>query len=64
MERAIEAYLADLDILAHINNSISGSPAKDEVCNMNDAQKAAKQFGTIIYEITTTLSAEIAKFVI
>jgi len=55
MERAIEAYLVDLGILAHINNSISGSSEKDEVCNMNDAQKAAKQFGTISYEVTTVV---------
>ncbi len=37
---------------------------KDEVCIMNDAQKAAKQFGTISYEMTTALSVEILKVVI
>jgi len=37
---------------------------KDEVCIMNDAQKAAKQFGTISYEVTTALSADIPKEVI
>ena len=37
---------------------------KDEVCIMNDAQKAAKQFGTISYEVTTALSPEIPKEVI
>ena len=37
---------------------------KDEVCVMNDAQVAAKQFGTISYEITTALSTDIPKEVI
>jgi alanine racemase len=37
---------------------------KDEVCIMNDAQKAAKQFGTISYEVTTALSTDIPKEVI
>jgi alanine racemase len=37
---------------------------KDEVCIMDDAQVAAKQFETISYEITTALSADIQKIVI
>jgi len=37
---------------------------KEEVCLMDDAQKAAKQYGTISYEITTALSVTIAKEVI
>jgi alanine racemase len=34
---------------------------KEEVCVMNDAQAAAKQFGTISYEVTTALSSDISK---
>ena len=37
---------------------------KDEVCIMNDAQKAAKHFGTISYEMTTALSPDIERTVI
>ena len=37
---------------------------KDEVCIMDNAQVAAKQFGTISYEITTALSSDIEKIVI
>ena len=37
---------------------------KDEVCIMSDAQQAAKQFGTISYEMTTALSSEIERIVI
>jgi alanine racemase len=37
---------------------------KDEVCVMNDAQKAAKQFETISYEATTALNSEIEKIII
>ena len=37
---------------------------KDEVCVMNDAQEAAKQFGTISYETTTALAADIPKIII
>ena len=37
---------------------------KEEVCIMDDAKDAAKQFGTISYEVTTALSAEIEKKVI
>ncbi|MEA3419430.1 MAG: alanine racemase [Campylobacterota bacterium] len=37
---------------------------RDEVCIMNDAQKAAKHFGTISYEITTALSLDIEKTII
>ncbi|PHS41000.1 MAG: alanine racemase [Sulfurovum sp.] len=34
---------------------------KEEVCVMNDAQAAAKQFATISYEVTTSLSDSIPK---
>ena len=37
---------------------------KNEICIMDDAQKAAKQFDTISYEITTALSSDIKKIVI
>ena len=37
---------------------------KEVVCVMNDAQAAAKQFGTISYEVTTALSSELPKHVI
>lgn len=37
---------------------------REEVCVMNDAQVAAKQFGTISYEVTTALSVDIPKHVI
>ena len=43
---------------------ISLESAKEEVCVMNDAQAAAKQFGTISYEMTTALSTDIPKEVI
>jgi alanine racemase len=37
---------------------------KEEVCVMNDAQAAAKYFGTISYEVTTALSDIVPKQVI
>jgi alanine racemase len=37
---------------------------KDEVCVMNDAKEAAKQFGTISYEVTTALSSDIERKII
>jgi alanine racemase len=43
---------------------ISLESNKEEVCVMNDAQAAAKQLGTISYEITTALSVDIPKEVI
>jgi len=43
---------------------ISLASDKEEVCVMNDAQAAAKQFGTISYEVTTALSSELPKRVI
>ncbi|WP_373032484.1 alanine racemase [Sulfurovum sp.] len=54
-----------LPILGRVSmDFISLASEKEEVCVMNDAQAAAKQFGTISYEITTALSADIAKEVI
>ena len=43
---------------------ISVESDKEVVCVMNDAQVAAKQLETISYEVTTALSAELAKEVI
>ncbi len=43
---------------------ISLESEKEIVCVMNDAKTAAKQLGTISYEITTALSASIPKEVI
>ncbi len=54
-----------LPVLGRVSmDSISLESDKEEVCVMNDAQVAAKQFGTISYEITTALSVDIPKKVI
>jgi len=55
----------ELPILGRVSmDFISLASEKEEVCVMNDAQVAAKQLGTISYEITTALSVEIPKEVI
>ncbi len=52
----------NLPILGRVSmDFISLESDKEEVCVMSDAQEAAKQLGTISYEITTTLSVNIAK---
>jgi alanine racemase len=54
-----------LPVLGRVSmDSISLESEQEEVCVMNDAQAAAKQFGTISYEVTTALSADIPKEVI
>jgi len=54
-----------LPVLGRVSmDSISLESEKEEVCVMSDAQAAAKQFGTISYEVTTALSADIPKEVI
>jgi alanine racemase len=54
-----------LPVLGRVSmDSISLESEKEEVCVMSDAQAAAKQFGTISYEITTALSATLPKEVI
>ncbi len=54
-----------LPVLGRVSmDSISLASEKDEVCVMSDAQAAAKQFGTISYEITTALSAALPKEVV
>jgi len=51
-----------LPILGRVSmDSISLESDKEEVCVMSDAKVAAKQFKTISYEMTTALSADIAK---
>ncbi len=55
----------ELPILGRVSmDFISLASEKEEVCVMNDAQVAAKQLGTISYEITTALSVDIPKDVI
>lgn len=54
-----------LPILGRVSmDFISLKSNKEEVCVMDDAQKAAKQLETISYEVTTALSPEIPKEVI
>ena len=54
-----------LPVLGRVSmDFISLESEKEEVCVMNDAQVAAKQLGTISYEITTALSDELPKEVI
>ena len=54
-----------LPILGRVSmDFISLASQKEKVCVMNDAQAAAKQLGTISYEITTGLSLDIPKEVI
>ena len=54
-----------LPILGRVSmDFISLASQKEEVCVMNDAQAAAKQLGTISYEIITALSSDIPKEVI
>ena len=55
----------DLPILGRVSmDFISLESENEEVCVMNDAQVAAKQFGTISYEVTTALTSDILKIVI
>jgi len=54
-----------LPILGRVSmDFISLESENEEVCVMNDAQVAAKQLGTISYEMTTALSAELPKEVV
>ena len=54
----------NLPILGRVSmDFISIASDKDELCIMNDAQKAAKHFDTISYEITTTLSSNLERVV-
>lgn len=55
----------DLPILGRISmDFISLASDKEKVCIMDDAQKAARHFGTISYEMTTALSASIPRMIV
>ena len=54
-----------LPILGRVSmDFISLECDKDEICVMNDAQNAAKQLGTISYEVTTALHEKLERRVI
>ena len=54
-----------LPILGRVSmDFISLESEREEVCIMHDAQKAAKQLGTISYEVTTSLAVDTPKEVI
>ena len=55
----------DLPILGRVSmDFISLASNKDEICVMNNAQVAAKQLGTISYEMTTVLHSDIEKIIV
>ena len=55
----------NLHILGRVSmDFISLESDKEEICVMNNAQDAAKQLGTISYEITTALQGNIEKVVV
>ena len=55
----------DLPVLGRVSmDFVSIASQKEVLCIMNDAQSAAKQFGTISYEITTALSPLITRSVL
>ena len=59
-----QAYITseDLPVLGRVSmDFIALASDKEEICVMDDAQVAAKQFGTISYEVTTALSDDIPK---
>jgi len=54
-----------LEVLGRVSmDLISFESEKESLCIMDDAQKAAKHFGTISYEIITALSSDIPREVI
>lgn len=54
-----------LPILGRISmDFISLASDKEKVCIMDDAQKAARHFGTISYEMTTALSASLPRSIV
>ncbi len=64
---SVQSYVTSegLSVLGRVSmDFISLESDKNEICVMNDAQKAAKQFETISYEVTTALSSDIPKKVI
>ena len=59
-----QAYITseDLPVLGRVSmDFIALASDKEEICVMDDAQVAAKQFGTISYEVITALSDELPK---
>jgi alanine racemase len=55
----------NLPILGRVSmDFISIACNKEEICILNNAQKAAKQLGTISYEITTILNSDIKRVVV
>ena len=64
-KRAPYTTAEKLPILGRVSmDFISLESNKDEVCVMNDAQNAAKQLGTISYEVITLLGKNIQKIII
>ena len=62
-----KAYITseDLPVLGRVSmDFITLASQKEEVCVMDDAQVAAKQIGTISYEVTTALCEDIPKSVL
>ena len=55
----------NLPILGRVSmDSLSLESEQEKVCIMNNAQNAAKQWGTISYEVTTALSKDIQREII
>ncbi len=55
----------NLPILGRVSmDFIALESDKEEICVMNDAKEAAKQFGTISYEVITALHSDIEKIVV
>jgi alanine racemase len=63
--RAAYVTSENLAILGRVSmDFITLQSNKEEVCVMSNAQNAAKQFGTISYEITTALMEKLEKIVV
>ena len=55
----------NLPILGRVSmDFITLESTKEQICIMNDAQKAAQHFGTISYEVTTALSHHIKRTIV
>jgi len=64
---AVEPYETEegLEVLGRVSMDLmSFESDEDEICIMSDAQKAAEHFGTISYEVITSLNSNIVKFVV
>ena len=54
-----------LEVLGRVSMDLmSFESDEDEICIMSNAQKAAEHFGTISYEVITSLNSNIVKFVV